>query len=630
MGAGIAASRGGLGYFGRFLGVGAGIAVAKDTIDSITSFDSALAELRAQANLTSDEIERLSAASLAAGRDTKFTATQSLETAKELARSGQLIDEVEQSLRPSLDLAAVAQIEGSKAAVITARSLKQFNLEASESKRLIDELTFAASQTTAGVAEFARAGPKLFPAANAAGLSSADALAFAAVLADAGFVGEQGGVAGRNLIINLQQRQQPGQSFFDTLSTLSTEDLDLLGAKDLVNQRGAAPLLATLQNVDRLRSLSDLITNQSDGDAARRAAEQIDNVAGAWTLLGSAIENVQVQIGQAGGSDLLKGIGLDLTAFVRGIGGANLEEIPEDMRDLAEAGLAVRNAVVSITDAADPFLQFLDDWDVRASNLIVNMELLGLASRGIGAIADLVGSVTRPVGDAIRPEGAAREERQRRAVEFAQRVVEDEQARQRRQAEQIDTFRQETTGFFQRSDFAGLYESRLGDLSQGGENGFADRRRGVIQSLQQEERALGLSTRERQAYNATVAATGVVYAEIDPQIQQYVDRILGMERTNIVLQGAGQAFTDLGLQALFAAEDFESGAERILRAYSALIVETIALQPASEAFIGLLRNIGISLGIAVGGDIGAGATSRHIAGGDGVTINGSGNTPGGR
>ena len=169
-----------------------------------------------------------------------------------------------------------------------------------------------------------------------------------------------------------------------------------------------------------------------------------------------------------------------------------------------------------------------------------------------------------------------------------------------------------------------------GDLSQGGENGFADRRRGVIQSLQQEERALGLSTRERQAYNATVAATGVVYAEIDPQIQQYVDRILGMERTNIVLQGAGQAFTDLGLQALFAAEDFESGAERILRAYSALIVETIALQPASEAFIGLLRNIGISLGIAVGGDIGAGATSRHIAGGDGVTINGSGNTPGGR
>lgn len=284
-------------------------------------FEKQMSMVKAITGSTGNEFESLTVKAKQLGRTTAFTAKEAGDAMQFLGMAGFDTNEILQSIGPTLDLAAAGQIDLGMAADIATNILTGFRLEASEAGRVMDVMAKTATTSNTNIVEMGEAMKYLAPIAAELKIEVEEASAVVGLLANAGL---KGSMATAVLTTSLQSLADPTDEMIGALKNANVQLWDsqgsFVGLIDLVKQFeiGMADMtdqqkLATLTQVFGVRAakqFSILISNGSEtlqeytkqlqlanGEARRMAETQLDNLAGALTILKSAWSGLLIELG---------------------------------------------------------------------------------------------------------------------------------------------------------------------------------------------------------------------------------------------------------------------------------------------------------------------------------------------
>lgn len=184
-------------------------------------FEDAMVRTFAILNEGSEEAKQsfgsLTSTALRLGRDTLFSATQAAEGMKILAKAGFSAREIIDSIKPSVDLAIVGNLELSETTGFVVSALRSFNLETREAKRVVDILALGSSQANTTITELGSALSFVAPVAAGVGISLEELIATLGILADRGIKGSKAGTTLRRAITQLAAPTGRAKKILDEL-----------------------------------------------------------------------------------------------------------------------------------------------------------------------------------------------------------------------------------------------------------------------------------------------------------------------------------------------------------------------------------------------------------------------------
>lgn len=282
------------------------------------AFQDQLLAVQAVSQSTREEFDRLYSQAKKLGATTSFTAIEVGAGQLNLARQGFSPDEIEKSIPGILDIARATGTDLARAADIASGTLRAFNLEAREMPRVVDVLTATANASAQTLEDLGDSMSYVAPIAYEYGLSLEQTAKAIGVLANMQIKGSMAGTSLRQIMLRLSdpavqaQLQQLGIVAMDAqknlrplgdimievgqaMAKMGTGERLALG-RELFDQRaaGAGLKLATTD----FPALSSAIDNAAG--AAHRAAKVMDSgLGGAFRMMMSAVEGVQIAIGEA-------------------------------------------------------------------------------------------------------------------------------------------------------------------------------------------------------------------------------------------------------------------------------------------------------------------------------------------
>ena len=302
-------------------GIGAGLVSAtRVAIDFKRQMSSVAAKM---GNATQAQLSQLGNLAKELGATTKFTASETAAAMDFLAMAGFKTNQILAATPGVLNLAAVGNMELAEAADITSNILGGMGMEVAKTNRLIDVLAKTSTSGNTSVTQLGEAFKSVGPVAKTARASIEDVGASLAVLGDRGIQAEEAGTALRNVFVRLASPPSEAAKALDRLG-VSTKDAAgnmrpfqaILGD---MNRRmkemnlGSAEQIELQSDVFGLRALAagqilqeatatgelakriDTVTN-SQGAASKMAKTMGDNLGGAFTRLGSAVEGFQLAL----------------------------------------------------------------------------------------------------------------------------------------------------------------------------------------------------------------------------------------------------------------------------------------------------------------------------------------------
>jgi TP901 family phage tail tape measure protein len=304
------------------VGIGAAIALVGGlAISTYSEFDAAMSRTAA-ATLASEQQQRsLADAAVDAGAATIYSAKESADAETELAKAGLSVKDIlTGGLTGSLALAAAGQLDVARAAEIAAITLKQFNLDGTETGRVADVLAAGAGKSVGSVDDLANGLKFVGPIASQMGISLETTVGILSEFADQGIIGEQAGTAFRGMLLSLTS---PSKAAQDELKRLSINLYD--GQDKFIGMEGAAAQLQTglgsLTAKQRDASLGIIFGNEQvtaarilykggasavdeytkavseQGYAAKQAWEMTNNLQGDVERLGGAFDSALIRTG---------------------------------------------------------------------------------------------------------------------------------------------------------------------------------------------------------------------------------------------------------------------------------------------------------------------------------------------
>lgn len=359
---GKSAAMAGLGMRGMFAGMTAAVAVGK-MVQSWSRFDTSLRRIQGVLGGGDGVISQMKALESTArqlGATTSFTAAEAADGMLMLSRAGMSAGEVVAATGAVLDLAKVAAIGLQEAATLTADSLKQFSMDASDARKAADTLAFAANNSNTDITQLGEGLKLAGPIAAAAGMSLQDTSVALGILADNGLKATLGGTGIRAMLASLGDPSTEAAAALERLG-IDVEALgetiqkqgglaeimgqlgpDVMGMTDAIrifSRRGAAAALIMAKSTKRWREFDKAIKG-SDG-TVRNSAELIEKGLGdSFKQLGSAIAEASLALGDSGLSDALKSVVHWLTEGVRALSDWSVE--------MSKAGASAALLIVSL------------------------------------------------------------------------------------------------------------------------------------------------------------------------------------------------------------------------------------------------------------------------------------------
>lgn len=285
---------------GAFAGIGG---LFTQGIKSAAGFEKQLDIVAAKSGATTEQLEQLREAALKAGRETKFTATESAEALTVLAQAGVNTADSIQILPDLLALATAENLSLADSASFLTATMAQFGLPAEQSTRIVDALSKGANLATTTVSQLGRGLSFAGSTADSAGLSLEQTVAALDILAKNALAGERGGTGLRGV---LAQLSDPASKARKELAALGDTSGTLVGAIDAVSGAGikgekailafgleAGPAFRALasEGVEALNEYNQQI-NDAAGFTDKTAKAVGDNLEGALTRLGSAADGI--------------------------------------------------------------------------------------------------------------------------------------------------------------------------------------------------------------------------------------------------------------------------------------------------------------------------------------------------
>lgn len=391
-----------------YVGVAAAVRGFTSTVQTIASFEYAMARVEALTFASTDALIAMEAEARRLGAATMFSASEAADGLAYLSQAGFTAEQSIAALEATLNLAAAGSLGLGEAADITTNIMSGFSMAAEEAGRVADVLALIQARANTDVTGMGEAMKFVAPFANALGISLEETSAAIGVLANNGI---KAGLAGRGLaavmglMINPNEKAQAALAAVGlTVKDINPEIVGLQTAisnlskfdpQILAQMFGAAnfDVVASLIKGVSTGALPELTAalEDAEGTAAKSAAIMSDTLTGAWRELNSAIEELMLGTGDSGLGGFFKNMVRDATEGVRTI----------------QLGLAVvRNAMasgdigrmfsLSLQLAGINFLNLL----ARAGTFVSGLVLSGLAPV-IGVFGGLIQTINSTLMNAF-------------------------------------------------------------------------------------------------------------------------------------------------------------------------------------------------------------------------------------
>jgi len=305
------------GLIGAALGAGTLAWIVKVS----AGFEQSMNRVRAISGATGTDMAALTETARQLGKTTMFTARQAAEAMGFFALAGFKAKEIIAAMRPTLDLAAVGQLDMATAADIVAKSMKGMGLGSGEVGHLVDVLAKAMTSANTDLSQLGEGLKHVGRVATEAGWSMERTVSAVMALQDAGFVGSMAGTSLRNIIIRLSGGIKEANKVFkkygieivdaggktrdlsDIVADMNAAFADVGSAQKMADVIGAfgargGPQFLALMSIgaERIRGFEQAMKG-ADGTGREMADIMMKGLTGKFVELKSALEGLAITLG---------------------------------------------------------------------------------------------------------------------------------------------------------------------------------------------------------------------------------------------------------------------------------------------------------------------------------------------
>lgn len=254
----------------------------------------------------------------ALGQTTIFTASEVGDGLQQLGMAGLSANEALVALKPSLQLANLANVSMARSADISTNVLMTFGMQAKELQGVVDLMATAVNNSNADIEQLANSLSYAGPAAKTAGFSIQDTTAAIETMANSGIKGSRSGSALRRMFTSLLNPTKKGteviqkygldildaegntRSLSNIIGQLSNAMKDLPGPErlaaitNLVGVYASSAVTGLVDNAGQFAKFADQNMNVA-GAGDRMEAIIADNLKFDWKEMLSSLEEVQLQ-----------------------------------------------------------------------------------------------------------------------------------------------------------------------------------------------------------------------------------------------------------------------------------------------------------------------------------------------
>ena len=257
------------------------------------ALEKSLADLRAVAGLTSEDISRLKTVVFEVAGVTSLTATEVVELQKQLAKLGSSTEEIENLTRPIALLSQALGEDAGGVAGVLKKTLNQFQATSEEADRFANILTGAVNETALSLNDLGTGLSYVGPLGAQLGVSFEETASLLGILADNGFKASKAGTGLRNFFV---AAAKDGRPFNEFLQDIGNRNLTAAESFEIFGKIGASQALVLSQNVDRFRDLSREL--QTTDRLFKANATQMASTEGQLQLLTSAYDKFSTTLGE--------------------------------------------------------------------------------------------------------------------------------------------------------------------------------------------------------------------------------------------------------------------------------------------------------------------------------------------
>ena len=314
-GAALALAAGGVAVLAGSLG-----SLAGQVVEVGQGFEASMSKVAALSGATGGELAQLEAKARELGATTTFSASQAADALGYMALAGWDTQQMLEGVGSVLTLAQAGEMDLAAASDLVTDYLSAFNMEASDTARMVDVLAYAQANANTTVEGLGQAFKNCAANCNAAGMDVETTSAAIAMMANQGLKGSEAGTALNAVMRDMTARMQDGAI---AVGEASVEVMDAQGNyRDFADiladvepaTRGmgaaekAAPLQATF-TADSIKGLN-LLLNAGAGElvgfreelyacagtAEATAKTMTDNLGGDMAALASAAEELALKL----------------------------------------------------------------------------------------------------------------------------------------------------------------------------------------------------------------------------------------------------------------------------------------------------------------------------------------------
>lgn len=274
---------GALGLTGGIVAFGRAI---RNGFRTIVDFQKANADLAGVLGTTRKQIKALTADAKRLGSSTIFTATAVSGLQKEFAKLGFSEKEILKVTEATLTLATATSTELPRSAEVVGNTLRAFQLDASQTERVVDVMTKSFNSSALDMEKFATAMRSVAPVASSANVSLEETTALLGTITSSGVDASTAGTALRNIFLELSKN---GLTLDQALGKIRNSTNKNKTAFELFGKRGSAVATILATNTEETAKLEKEL-DKAGGTAQKVADEQMDTLTGKMAEASSAWE----------------------------------------------------------------------------------------------------------------------------------------------------------------------------------------------------------------------------------------------------------------------------------------------------------------------------------------------------
>ena len=300
-----------------------GAALYAGPVKKAAEFEAQMSSVQAISGASAGDMAKLSALAKEMGATTQFTAVESGKALEYMAMAGWKTQQMIGGLPGIMNLAAASGEDLGSVSDIVTDALTAFRMSAEDAGRFADVLAQASSNANTNVGMMGATFQKVAPVAGALGYSVEDMSLAIGLMANASIKADVAGTSLKTSLANMAKPTKQMKAYMDRYGiSLTRSDGTMKTFREVVdNLRGSlgglseaeqvaaataifgkesfAGMLAIVNASDEdYKKLSDSINN-ARGAAERMAAIKLDNLEGDITLMKSALDGLQIAIGDA-------------------------------------------------------------------------------------------------------------------------------------------------------------------------------------------------------------------------------------------------------------------------------------------------------------------------------------------